>query len=530
MEHFREELGGRIHAAIMVALLCGGCAGSLGTNLPPGMGEDAAAPPDSLPWPDAGAQGPRQDGQVSPDSGQTLSVVGARCSTGAQCQSGHCADGYCCDRACAGVCQVCDVKGAEGLCTPTPRGKDPANDCPGEAGCGNDVCDGLGACMAPRGKGVLCKASCSSSNLYLNEQYCDGAGRCAGTATTRLCSPFTCGAAPGGGLDVCGKGCKTHGECAVGSACDRSAAHKTGFGVCVATAKVQAAATDKELFDALLAVEKGVSSKTHILLTGKAYKGGLFIKGSRVTILGMGAAQTTFVDRWSLPAFTVHAGGDLTLQGVKISGAKYLGLVCDDLVVSSRLTLLESVVDGSGNTGVFAGGNCLAELRRNRITNNKAGGVRLYGGGVAVNNVITGNGSATSSIGGGYLVGDLQGRFTFSNNTVSDNLAQQSMDAGIRCRRIHHNLENNVIWNTGYSKSLVVTSACTFSHSLVQGLAAGTGCINSAPGLDAAYRPCAKSPCIDAGAPTSVTAIDIMGQPRPGAAGGKVDLGAFEVK
>jgi len=519
---------------ILISTICilfaAGCAGSVGGNLPPGVGQDAApVAPDSGVLPDASP--PRQDGQAAPDSGAALFRRGAVCGSGAQCQSGHCVDGYCCDRACSGVCQVCDVKGAEGLCTPSPRGKDPDNDCPGQQGCGDDVCDGLGACMAPKGKGVLCKAGCSSSDmLYLTEQFCDGAGKCAGAARTQLCAPYTCQPATAGGFDMCGLGCKTHAECASGSACDRSAAHKTGLGECVDPVKVQEVKDDAELKKALLDLEKGTSTRTHLLLTGKTYSGWYLVNGTKVTVMGYGPTMTAFTHGGGMPPLSVVYGGELTLQGIKISGAKGIGLYCDDLVVAPRLTVLESVVDGSGNVGVFAGGRCQVELRRSWFTNNKVGGLRLLGGGVAVNNVVTGNGSATSTAGGAYLVGDAKGSFTFSNNTVSDNMAQNLDWSGLRCRQVYGTLKNNVVWNANTSKSLAITSGCAFSHSLVQGLKTGAGCINSAPVLDAVYKPGAKSPCIDAGAATSTTTIDISGKPRPGKTGGKVDLGAFEVK
>ena len=138
------------------------------------------------------------------------------------------------------------------------------------------------------------------------------------------------------------------------------------------------------------------------MLTAKSYKGGLFINKWKVTIIGRGPTLTAISPELSLPAFSVLNGGDLTLQGVKISGSKVMGIGCDDPKVTPRLTLLESRVEDNGLAGVFAG-NCHAELRRNQIFNNKWGGVRIMQGGVVVNNVIAGNGSQGKPARNGYL-------------------------------------------------------------------------------------------------------------------------------
>ena len=525
----------------LCALLMTGCAGTYDATYSPDSGGEVSDRGSLDSGTDEMAQA---DGLLQDDQAPSLAPVGATCSAGAQCQSGNCADGYCCDKPCSGTCLMCDVSGAEGLCTPMPANTDPDKECQGERGCGGDVCDGLGKCTTYKKSTTLCKASCNSSKAaHLNELYCDGAGKCSGAAKTSLCAPFVCKAGAKGANDSCAKGCEDHADCVAGSVCDRSAAHKTGLGVCVDPIKVVAAGTDAQLFKALLEIERGISSKTHVFLTAKSYKGGLFINNWKVTIVGRGQALTSISPELSLPAFSVLNGGDLTLQGVKIHGSKMMGVGCDDVKVTPRLTLLESRVENNSLVGVFAG-NCHVELRRNEIFNNKWGGIRILQGGVVVNNVIVGNGSQGkparnghlaqlgSPVGGALLLGDAQGQFTFENNTVSDNKANIVGGAGVRCQGISSSLKNNIVWNGMLTKNDVVTTGCNFIYSNVQGLAKGKGCISSKPGLDALYMPhkAPQSPCIDAGATSTQTVIDLKGSARPAKPGGKVDLGAFEVK
>ena len=72
--------------------------------------------------------------------GAGLLMDGAACSTPAVCMSGHCSDGVCCAEACDGVCQSCNLAGAEGVCTADAATTDPGGDC------GLASCDGAGAC------------------------------------------------------------------------------------------------------------------------------------------------------------------------------------------------------------------------------------------------------------------------------------------------------------------------------------------------------------------------------------------------
>src|SRR5439155_25100096 len=56
-------------------------------------------------------------------------VIGRACSSTSDCAGGPCVDGLCCDSACDGVCEACNIPGAQGTCTPVPANTDPDNDC-----------------------------------------------------------------------------------------------------------------------------------------------------------------------------------------------------------------------------------------------------------------------------------------------------------------------------------------------------------------------------------------------------------------
>jgi hypothetical protein len=65
-------------------------------------------------------------------------ALGAPCTTGEQCASGHCADGVCCDAACDGSCEACSAalkgEGKDGICecVSAQEASAPGND----SGCG----------------------------------------------------------------------------------------------------------------------------------------------------------------------------------------------------------------------------------------------------------------------------------------------------------------------------------------------------------------------------------------------------------
>ncbi|MBM4353600.1 MAG: hypothetical protein FJ109_07340, partial [Deltaproteobacteria bacterium] len=167
---------------------------------------------------------------------------GAGCDEGSDCISGFCVDGVCCDTTCSKNCQACNIAGFEGACTPhaadtdpegncglcsactgasacaiVPAGKDPLNQCPGQAEstCLKDgSCDGKGACRL-WAAGTLCVVqSCVGTTKYLAD-HCDGAGLCVDEGSVS-CVPYQCDPA---GKD-CLAACDEDADCAGGFWCD----------------------------------------------------------------------------------------------------------------------------------------------------------------------------------------------------------------------------------------------------------------------------------------------------------------------
>jgi MYXO-CTERM domain-containing protein len=80
-----------------------------------------------------------------------VAALGAPCTHGEQCTSGHCVDGYCCNATCDGTCQACtrDSKGEgeDGTCgdvaegtNPPKSDADPTPDCGENAACRGGEC------------------------------------------------------------------------------------------------------------------------------------------------------------------------------------------------------------------------------------------------------------------------------------------------------------------------------------------------------------------------------------------------------
>lgn len=145
---------------------------------------------------------------------EAVRASGEPCDDGKQCQSGACTDGVCCDRACDGICEACDVEGAEGSCVPvtgSPRGARPA--CPGGGECQQQVCNGVEReTCAGFESGTECGASSCAGGFRVNRGFCDGAGACEQPAPTP-CAPYRCA------NDVCATSCSDDDDCSAGNLC-----------------------------------------------------------------------------------------------------------------------------------------------------------------------------------------------------------------------------------------------------------------------------------------------------------------------
>lgn len=88
--------------------------------------------------------------------GDQCAALGSGCSSGSDCQSGHCVDGVCCESGCDGVCESCNA-GDAGTCAPDARRTDPRDEC------GSYYCSGARSCSTTCDTGADCKVGLCDS-------------------------------------------------------------------------------------------------------------------------------------------------------------------------------------------------------------------------------------------------------------------------------------------------------------------------------------------------------------------------------
>ncbi len=92
--------------------------------------------------------------------------VGDPCVGSYECLSGlQCVDHVCCTSSCAGTCEVCDLAGNEGTCSPVPEGDDPDGEC-------------LGLNCSGYYWGWVADSCLGLSDASSNDVGCDGANAC----------------------------------------------------------------------------------------------------------------------------------------------------------------------------------------------------------------------------------------------------------------------------------------------------------------------------------------------------------------
>ena len=464
-----------------------------------------------------------------------LPGVGAKCGGDSACgTAGGCVDGYCCDKPCAGLCQACNLSGKEGVCTPVPAGSDPDNECKGVKPCGGDVCNGLGACTVPAGTAKLCKSQCSSSNTaQVEEFFCDGAGGCSTSPTARTCSPYACDGAAG----ICAASCADNTGCVKASLCDRSLAHSTGKGVCVATAKVAVVANVKDLQDEIAMQQNKMTSRTHIRLSKGTYTHDFnWSGGVKLFLAGDKGAQLTTAYGSTAPAVVyVQDGATVTLQGIIVTGGtNQNGVACQSKTGGMAwLNLIECNLYMNTLLGVLAN-RCSLVARRNWIHYNDKTGVRVYEGAATLtNNLIDNNGQSLNSDPGGVDLKPNTGQaVVFANNTMVNNATTATgAVAAMRCQGVASSMPNNILYDDATTTTKALATGCSLVSSLVPTGGGTNGNLSMMAHLDSWYVPkTGLSPCIDAGQPTTATVIDRAGKPRPAVASGKVDMGCYEVQ
>ena len=141
-------------------------------------------------------------------------IAGTSCSVSGACASGYCVDGVCCDVACDGQCEACDVVAHVGTCTPisgVPKGS--RVPCTGTASTCGGICDGIQTnCTYPGGR-APCGSTCSAG--VETDDVCDGMGFCvAGSAHS--CMGLVCQSDGG----KCMTSCAADSDCVEGFTCE----------------------------------------------------------------------------------------------------------------------------------------------------------------------------------------------------------------------------------------------------------------------------------------------------------------------
>ncbi len=439
------------------------------------------------------------------------------------------------------------------------------SECTGDALCGNGTCGPKGKCIYGK-VGQVCNHVCDGEPAAKVMQ-CSSTHQCVDVKERKDClKSARCNPSTG----ECNVGCQTHDECLSGSVCDRSQAHtkeNNGKGECADPKDVIVVSPSGPLTK----VAQGISTgKPYVRVGSGTYSDPVTIGSGVVHIMGVGLPTLgTGTDNKDKVVITVKDGADVTLQGLKIvsfSGNEDAdGVNCRKGSANPHLVILEStlwgagypdsstskgegvdasecdvtlhrnIIQGNGGGGVFVSQGDVI-LERNTIQGNGGGGVKLSDGTfVVVNNVVTGNGEVGVSNLGGFNINSAT-TLSFVNNTIAKNLAKNTNKAGIICSG-GDTIINSIVWgNIGGGQA---SAECSFEYSDVEGGVTGTkGNIAQDPqfvsienkNFRLSTTP-TKSPCIDTGTDVStITTIDLEGNPRPAVKGGKVDMGAYEVQ
>jgi hypothetical protein len=120
-------------------------------------------------------------------------ALGASCSGGAECATGHCVDGTCCSTSACATCQSC--ANPQGTCQNVPNDMPDPDSCTDQTStdpCGlTGKCNGMGQCKLAAA-GTSCGKVCTANNTAVVTKVCDGNGSCGGMSTVTTCNGFRC--------------------------------------------------------------------------------------------------------------------------------------------------------------------------------------------------------------------------------------------------------------------------------------------------------------------------------------------------
>ncbi|HET6611669.1 MAG TPA: right-handed parallel beta-helix repeat-containing protein [Kofleriaceae bacterium] len=467
-------------------------------------------------------------------------------------ESTACGDGFRCDVA-ANECVPLGAEDGPVMC-------ETAMECAAQAPvCEDNVC---AACT----EGSAGDAVCAGRG--------DGLPRCVGGGCVACIDNSDCGAAAPVCEDNACRPCARHDECD-SQVCDQ--------GQCVAASAIiyvdadvaggdsDTCGTQAEPCQTVSgpagALRRVDTTRSFIRLLPAAgdYREDILVDGLTATIIGPGITITDIAEtQASLVA--VRGGGDLTLDGVTLSGlpgvsdAVHHAIECEG---GSRIALEGATVDDNGE-GTTVGGilarDCQVEVAdstisdqtgigidveenrvevvRSLILQNRDGGIRIVGGAAfrVVNNVIAENGfnDIDRTPFGGILIDNPvdPGEQVLAFNTIVDNEAKDNADAsGVSCAVIEGSVTavDNIVYFGAGAGGNAVAGTCEWETSVIEnGGDLGASILTDDPlltdraGGDFTLR--AGSPCIDSGKPVGGVTTDRFGVMRDA----KPDIGAHE--
>jgi hypothetical protein len=251
-----------------------------------------------------------------------------------------------------------------------------------------------------------------------------------------------------------------------------------------------------------------------------------------ITITGQGPSESVIDGGNSVRVFDVHAGGILTLKGVRVENGK---------------------ADYDGATGHIHGGgihnhgtvhlfNTVVDDNTANTPNWGGGGITNATGATATLENVTVAKNATAFRGGGI---ENLGNLSMTNVTIADNSAPAGTAGGLLVGGGTTSLTNTLLANNGTGNNCLLNNGLLSSggYNLDSDQSCGmaaTGDLRFDPGLDPGiegkgplyYALDATSKAVDAGNPGTCPSTDVRGATRPkdgdGDGTARCDIGSYE--
>jgi hypothetical protein len=368
-------------------------------------------------------------------------------------------------------------------------------------------CDASGTCVG-------CSALSDCVDVSPLSPVCDDSGRCV------PCNADDIGAC-GGTAPVCDQmnmcaACTAHEECEIGAcnfatgACfdaalyvDRSADCASGTGA--------PETPFCEIMDAVSQAVAGESLVVRVKPSGGAYTDQIQVAANRTVAIVRDGSGTVNLQVPNLDAVVANDNASAFLYNLRISGGMInIGVRCLNASVWLDRVQIEKreghAIDGIG---------CTLTVRRSKIYDNNAGGLKLDKGDARVENtyiVQNGNSFADNSAIG--LSGGANLDIVYT--TIADNDAKNGVGESIHCAGAGDvSVRNAIVFGKAEATSVVCPDV-TATDSVVDATAlTGTGVIHE-PQLDPAWfvAPATGNFAIKAGAPFADAATWLAGDPR----------------